>query len=85
MDVHNADEHEAAYDAPLFRLIRHIEERLGQTVVLLCKACKSTGMCDACGGNGRYYVRGRGMFDCTVCCGDGACVRCAGTGQLPHA
>ena len=85
MDTHNTDEHAEDRDVELFRLIRHIEERLGQTAVLLCKACKSTDMCDACGGNGRYFVRGRGMFACTVCSGDGACIHCQGTGQVPHA
>ncbi len=85
MDTNNPDEHQEDHDAELYRIIRHIEEHLGRAAVLLCKACKSTGMREKCGGNGRYFVRGRGMFECTVCSGDGACVRCAGTGQVPHA
>ena len=85
MDTNNPDEHQEDHDAQLSRIIRLIEERLGQTTVLLCEACNSTGMCDACGGNGHYFVRGRGMFACTVCIGDGACVRCKGTGQVQAA
>ena len=85
MDMHTPHEHADDHDTQVSRIIRLIEERLGQTTVLLCKACKSTGMCDACGGNGRYFVRGRGMFACTVCIGDGACIHCKGTGQVPHA
>ena len=81
MDTHDVDKDDR--DESLFRLIRQIEARLGQTAVLLCNACTSTGRCAACGGNGRSYVRGHSMVDCTVCSSDGACVRCAGTGQVP--
>ncbi len=85
MDTQPADADADDRDESLFRLIRHIEERLGQTAVLLCKACTSTGRCAACGGNGRTYVRGHGMCDCSVCSGDGACISCKGTGRVQPA
>ena len=64
---------------------RQLAEQLARYQQSLCRRCKGTGMCDECDGHGRYYVRGLGFFDCTVCIGDGACIICKGTGQVPHA
>jgi hypothetical protein len=66
--------------------LRRLEEQVEDTrAPLLCAACKGSGMCLRCAGNGRYLVRGRGLFACTVCIGDGACTTCQGTGQALHA
>jgi hypothetical protein len=70
---------------PSARLWQQLEEHLARFQQSLCRSCKGTGMCAACGGNGRILLRDRGSFECRRCCGDGACVGCDGTGKALHA